>query len=76
MLVSYFLFETFKEDVAGPVVSVTAYAETVRRQLIDVAGKIVSHSGRVVLKVTSAIFERLELSSLFDRCQRSPILQV
>ena len=62
LLISLFLFESFKEDAAFPAVSVTAYASTVRRQLIDVAGKIVRHSGRVVLKVARCAFEGLQLA--------------
>lgn len=75
MLVGHFLFESFKEDVVSPVISVNAYADTVRRQFIDIAGKVVSHGGRIVLKVASACFERLQLSSLLNRCRQSPVLQ-
>jgi hypothetical protein len=63
-----------KEDVGAPVVAVGAYANTVRRRLVDIAGKIVSHGGNVVLKVTRACFENLGLSGLFDRCYRTPII--
>jgi hypothetical protein len=76
MLVGHFLFESFKEDVVSPVISVNAYADTVRRQFIDIAGKIVSHSGKIILKVASACFERLQLSKLLDRCSQSPVLQI
>ena len=75
MLAGHFLFESFKEDVVSPVISVNAYADTVRRQFIDIAGKVVSHGGRIVLKVASACFERLQLSSLLNRCRQSPVLQ-
>jgi hypothetical protein len=75
MLVGHFLFESFKEDVVSPVISVNAYADTVRRQFIDIAGKVVSHSGKIILKVASACFERLQLSKLLDRCSQSPVLQ-
>jgi hypothetical protein len=76
MLVGHFLFESFKEDVVSPVISVNAYADTVRRQFIDIAGKVVSHGSRIVLKVASACFERLELPRLLNRCRQSPVLQV
>jgi hypothetical protein len=75
MLVGHFLFESFKEDVISPVVSFSAYADTVRRQFIDIAGKIVSHSGKIILKVASSCFERLQLSKLLDRCSQAPVLQ-
>lgn len=76
MLVGHFLFESFKEDVISPVIPVSAYADTVRRQFIDIAGKIVSHSGRIILKVAAACFKRLQLSNLLDRCSQCPVLQI
>ena len=69
MLVGHFLLESFKEDVASPVIAVGAYAKTVRRKLIDIAGKIVSHSGNIVLKVSRACLENLKLPELFNRCK-------
>jgi hypothetical protein len=72
MLLGHFLFETFKEDVGSPVISVSCYANTVRRRLIDLAGKIVSHSERIVLKVAAAAFDHLALSDLFERCKKAP----
>jgi hypothetical protein len=68
MLVGHFLLESFKEDVSSPVIAVGAYANTVRRKLIDIAGKIVSHGGKIILKFTSACFDNLRLSELFERC--------
>lgn len=75
MLLGHFLMESFKEDVGAPVVSIGAYANTVRRRLIDIAGKIVSHSGKIVLKVSASSFESLRLWELFGRCRQAPALQ-
>ena len=44
MLLGHFLMDSFKEDVGIPILSVGAYATMVRRKLIDIADKIVSHS--------------------------------
>jgi hypothetical protein len=74
MLLGHFLIETFKQDVGASVVATGAYANTVRRRLIDIAGKIVSHSGRIVLKVSSICFESLHLSALFERCKYAPAI--
>jgi hypothetical protein len=74
MLLGHFLLESFKEDVGSPVVQVSAYAGTVRRKLIDIAGKIISHAGEVVLKVSRACLEGLRLSELFDRCKLAPTI--
>ncbi|MCP4628050.1 MAG: IS1380 family transposase [bacterium] len=75
MLLGHFLLECFKEDVSAPEVSVGSYASTVRRRLIDIAGKIVSHSGEIVLKVSQACFDSLRLSELFGRCKIAPIIR-
>jgi hypothetical protein len=72
MLTAYFLFETFKEDVTAQVIPISSYASTVRRRLIDIAGKIVSHAGETVLKVSKACIEDLKLFDLFVRCQSPP----
>ena len=76
MVTGFFLFEAFKHDVCQPVVPVTAYATTVRRQLLDVAGKIVRSSGRVTLKVTAAVWDRLKLAQLWQRSGTPPRLAV
>jgi hypothetical protein len=57
MLVGHFLLESFKEDVGAPVVGIGSYASTVRRRLIDIAGKIVFHSEETVLKVTNPVWK-------------------
>ena len=72
MCVSHSLFESFKEDVTAPVIPVTVYADTFRRQLIDTAGKIVRHAGKLIMKVPRATFERLQFDRLFAACRLSP----
>jgi hypothetical protein len=72
MLVAFFLFESFKEDVAAPVVPVTAYATRVRRTLVDFAAKIVRTGGRTILKATRAAFEQLKLDELWRRSGSPP----
>jgi hypothetical protein len=69
MLLGHFLIETFKSDVAAPVIAIGAYASTVRRRIIDMAGKIVSHSNRIILKVSQACFDTLGMQRLFLRCK-------
>ena len=72
LLLAFFLFESFKEDVAAPVVPVTAYATRVRRTLVDFAGKIVRTGGRQILKVTRATFRQLKLDELWVRSADPP----
>ena len=72
VLTAFFLYECFKQDVCHPVVPVTVYATTLRRQVLDVAGKIVRHAGRIILKVTEAVFQRLQIKELWQRSAASP----
>ena len=74
MLVGHFLLESFKEDVSASVIPVGSYASTVRRRLIDIAGKIVSHGGETILKVSKACLTSLRLAELFSRCQTAPAI--
>lgn len=74
MLVAFFLYEAFKEDVAFPVVKVSSYATTVRRTVLDVAAKIVHTSGQIILKVTEATWKRIKIEELWQRCNAPPTL--
>ena len=53
LLETFFLYECFKEDVCQPVVPLNCYPTTLRRRIVDVAGKIVRHAGQILLKVTA-----------------------
>ena len=74
MLVAFFLFEAFKRDVTAPVIKVTSYAETVRRTLVDIAGKFVYKSNQITLKVTRAVWKRLKVKLLWKRSNSPPAL--
>jgi len=69
MLISFFLFETFKEDVLEEVLPVVSYATTVRRKALDFAAKIVNTGREIILKVTQAVMEHLCFDKLWERCQ-------
>jgi hypothetical protein len=69
MLVTFFLYEAFKEDVCAPVIQLSSYATTLRRKLLDVAGKIVSHSGKITLKVTLSTWRRLDFYQLWIKSE-------
>lgn len=75
LLLAFFLFETFKEDVGSPVVSITAYASTVRRKVIDVAVKVCRHGGKIILKVTRSGWEDLKFPRLWDLSGSPPLFQ-
>ena len=72
MVLAFFLFESFKEDVCSEIVPLAAYATTVRRKLIDCAAKIVKTSGKIILKVTSATWKNLKFDVLWKRSGAPP----
>ena len=67
MLIGFFLYESFKEDVCSPIVAVSSYATTLRRKILDVAGKIVRHAGRITLKITMSTWQSLDFYQLWIR---------
>ena len=72
MLVSFFLYETFRQDVCASVVAPVCYATTLRRRVIDIAAKIVRHAGRVVMKITAATAEQLDFALLWQKSGAPP----
>jgi hypothetical protein len=75
MLVSFFLFETFKEDNLKDILPIHSYATTLRRKLIDFAAKVVRSSHEVILKVPQAVMDSLKLQILWTRCQNAVPIQ-
>jgi hypothetical protein len=69
MLIAFFIYEAFKEDVCTPVVTVSSYATTLRRKIIDVAGKIVRHSSKVTLKITLSTWQSLNFYQLWVKSE-------
>ena len=67
MLIAFFLYESFKEDVCSPIVTISSYATTLRRRILDIAGKIVSHAGKITLKVTMSTWQSLDFYQLWIR---------
>ena len=72
MLLGFFLFEAFKENVISPLVPVNSFPTRLRRWLVDVAAKVVSHAGRTLLKVTAVAMESLHFKELWERCLCAP----
>lgn len=67
LLVAFFLYESFKEDVCGEVVPIESYPTTLRRKLIDIAGKIVRTGGRLILKITETVWNGLRFDELWNK---------
>jgi len=72
MLLTFFLYESFKRDVCHRAVPVACYATTFRRMVIDNAGKIVRTSGKIILKVTTATWNSLDIAYLWHSSGSPP----
>ncbi len=71
-LIGHSMLESFKQDVCSVCeerVSPVSYPTTVRRQVIDFAGKIVDHSHKITLKVSEFVSKKLNIQEMWIRCQ-------
>ena len=75
LVISHFIFETYKRDVTVNVVPIKSYPNTFRRKLIDFAAKITSGAGYIILNVPRTIFDNLKMNDLWEKCQSPPIIQ-
>lgn len=75
MVISHFIFETYKRDVTNEVIPISSYPNTFRRKIIDFATKITSSSGYVILNVPRTIFDNFKINDLWKKCQSPPIIQ-
>jgi hypothetical protein len=67
LVISFVLFESFKRDLDTPVVPVTWYAQTFRRRVLDIAGKIVRSARRLTLCLPRVTCEHLDFGHLWHR---------
>jgi hypothetical protein len=80
MLLSFNLYEAFKEDVFGTEeeiegaarIPLSSYATRLRREVIDIAGKLIKTGRQVILKVTEATARRLNIEKLFQQVADPP----
>jgi hypothetical protein len=75
LVISHFIFETYKRDITPDVVPVTAYPNTFRRILIDFAAKITTRSRNIILNVTKTVFETINIEQIWKKCQSPPKIQ-
>ena len=65
------LYEAFKSDITYDVITVTAYVGTFRRRFIDTAGKLVTHAGSLILKVSHRAWDMMGFARVWERCCRT-----
>jgi len=67
MIIAHFLYETYKRDVTHDILPSVSYPTTFRRQVIDFAVKVVSTGGKIILKVTQTVYEKLNIQEIWRR---------
>lgn len=75
LVITHFIFETYKQDVTADIIPVTAYPNSFRRIVIDFAVKITSGARRIVLNVTKSIHQNIKILELWNRCQSPPVIK-
>ena len=73
MVLAFNLMEAFKRDVTKESICPDVYPTTFRRMFLDIAGKIVATGHQVILKVTRAVWERLNLQKIWGRANSPPV---
>lgn len=68
IVISHFLMESFRKDIANDIITGRCYATRIRREIIDIAVKIVRTGHRVILKTTKAIWDMLDVGNLWAKC--------
>ena len=76
MVLSFNLYESFKWDICQEVevVALSVQPNTFLRTFIDIAGKIVRHGRKCILKVSKEVRDRLSLERIWELCNRVPEL--
>jgi len=72
MLISFFMFETFKQDVTAEVIPIVSYATSFRRKIVDIAAKIVKKAHSITLKLSQSVRQSLKFDLLWANCQNPP----
>jgi hypothetical protein len=74
MVIGFNLFESYKREVLKEVVAVGTYATSVRRQVVDLAGKVVRSGRPLVLKVTRWAGEQWGLARVWELAAAAPVM--
>lgn len=72
LAITHFLFDTYKRDVTAKAIPAASYPATFRRRLVDFAVKITSHARNIILNVTGAVAEAIDIMELWKLCQSPP----
>lgn len=77
MVLAFFIYQSFIEDTVTPVLpefTLKSYVTTIRRNIIDIAGKIVSSGREIILKIQEKTFYLLKLKDIWRLCNAPPLM--
>ena len=60
--------EAFRYDVASDIIPKRCYATRLRREIIDIAVKVIRRGHQIILKTTRSVWDALDISKLWERC--------
>ncbi len=69
LVISHVMLQSYVLDVCYDNCYHRSYPTTLRRLLIDFAGKFVFHARRIILQIAEPTFNRLNLSVIWERCK-------
>jgi hypothetical protein len=75
MLIAHTLMEAFRCDILHDVIPQRCYPTRIRREVIDIAVKIVRTGRQVIMKVTEVVAKRISIFELWRRCAMQPALR-
>jgi len=74
MLISFFLYELFKKDITKDILPSVSYATTFRRNLLDIAGKVIRTGGKVILKIAKNMYNKLKIPVIWELAKHPPFI--
>lgn len=69
-VISYMIMKNFQRHISFDVLNPNLTPNNFRRRFIDQAGKIVSHSRKMSLKIPEEIYNNLKISVIFERIKQ------
>ena len=75
LVITHFIFESYKHDVTADIIPIEVYPNTFRRKLIDFAAKITSGARAVKLNVSKTVYGTINIEELWKRCGPPPRIE-
>ncbi|HZL11320.1 MAG TPA: hypothetical protein VFC65_15125 [Prolixibacteraceae bacterium] len=69
LVISHFMFESYKRDITPDIIPVTSYPNTFRRRHIDFAVKITSKARNIILNIIQTVYDTINIEQIWKRCQ-------